>query len=182
MTGLGVLLQRRNVHTHVIPRTLPRALAVRQAGPFAGVPDPLTLVSTPPFRRFFVLPAAAELPEQPGFLQLPFQQPQGQLHIGVLHGDGQHGPPSWISDRAGRAARAYTRRSAVMVYGSDPPADRVAMALAVRQRDGRAPRPVPVEAPACLPPPAAAAPAWTALTKPTTAGPALVPLPGFIDI
>jgi len=30
-----------------------------------------------------------------------------------------------------------------MVYGSDPPADRVAMALAVRQRDGRAPRPCP---------------------------------------
>jgi len=172
VTALGVLLQRRNVHTHVIPRTLPRALAVRQAGPFAGVPDPLTLVSTPPFRRFFVLPAAAEFPEQPGFLHLPFQQPQGQLHIVVLYGDGQHGPPSWISDRAGRAARAYTRRSAVMVYGSDPPADRVAMALASH---------VPVEAPACLPPPAAA-PAWTALTKPTTAGPALVPLPGFIDI
>jgi hypothetical protein len=64
-----------------------------------------------------------------------------------------------------------------MVYGSDPPADRVAMALAVRQRDGRAPR----KAPACLPPPTAA-PAWTALTKPTTAGPALFPLPGFIDI
>jgi len=59
-----------------------------------------------------------------------------------------------------------------MVYGSDPPANRVAMALASH---------VPVEAPVCLPPPAAA-PAWTALTKPTTAGPALVPLPGFIDI
>ena len=49
VTALGVLLQRRNVHTHVIPRTLLRALAVRQAGPFAGVPDPLTLVSPPPF-------------------------------------------------------------------------------------------------------------------------------------
>ena len=63
-----------------------RALAVRQALTFAGVPDTLALVP-PPFRGFFVLPAAPELPEQPGVLQLPLQSTQGHLHIIVMHRD-----------------------------------------------------------------------------------------------
>jgi len=73
---------------HPRMRWVSGALAVRQSLTFAGVPDPLTLVPAPPFGGFFVLPAAPELPEQTGFLQLPFQQTQGNLHIVVIHRDG----------------------------------------------------------------------------------------------
>jgi hypothetical protein len=50
------------------------ALAVHQSLPFAGVPDPVALLSTPSFGGFFVLLTASEIPEQTGFLCLPFQQ------------------------------------------------------------------------------------------------------------
>jgi hypothetical protein len=56
---------------------------MRQPRTFPGVPDPIAFLPAPPFRRFFVLAAAPEFPEQPGFLQLPFQQTQGELHIVV---------------------------------------------------------------------------------------------------
>jgi len=88
--------------------------------------------AAPPFGGFFVLPAPPELPEEPGFLQLPFQQTQGKLHIVVMHRDDRHGLPSKVSGREGRPTRAHETRSAVLVLGSAPPARVVAMALAVR--------------------------------------------------
>src|SRR5215471_14290320 len=118
-------------HPHL--RRVASALAVRQACTFAGVPDPLTLVPAPPFGGFFVLPAAPELPEQTGALQLPFQQTQGQLHIVVMHRDGQHGLPSRMPGRAGCPTRARDPRFTGMVYGTDPPARGVALALSVRR-------------------------------------------------
>src|SRR5215468_9966966 len=115
------------------PAAVASALAVRQACTFAGIPDPLTLVPAPPFGGFFVLPAAPELPEQPGALQLPFQQTQGQLHIVVMHRDGQHGLSSRMPGRAGCPTRARDPRFTGMVYGTDPPARGVALALSVRR-------------------------------------------------
>src|SRR5262245_20434211 len=108
------------------------ALAVCQSRPFAGVPDPLALVPPPALRGFFVLPAPPEFPEETGFLQLPFQQPQSPLDIVVMHRDGQHGLPSRLPGRAGGSARARNPRSAVMVYGSDPYVRVGAMMLSVR--------------------------------------------------
>src|SRR5262249_9575748 len=83
--------------SHTAPRTPAwgsRALAVRQARTFAGVPDPRALLSPPPCGGLFILPAAPKLPEQPRLQSLPFQPPPGQLHLVVLHRDGQHGLPS----------------------------------------------------------------------------------------
>jgi hypothetical protein len=67
-----------------------RARAARQTLTSAGVSPPITFLP-PPFRGFFALPPAPEFPEQPGFLQLPFQETQSQLHIVVMHRDGEHG-------------------------------------------------------------------------------------------
>jgi hypothetical protein len=53
-------------------------------------------LSTPSFGGFFVLPAASDFPEEPGFLQLPFQQAQGKLDIVMMHRDSRHGTPSGI--------------------------------------------------------------------------------------
>ena len=58
---------------HSRMRWVYHALALRQSCTFAGIPDPLALLPAPPCGGFFVLPAPSELPEQPGFLQLPFQ-------------------------------------------------------------------------------------------------------------
>ena len=85
---LGGTGNEASVHTAATPSgpaDAPHTLAVCQARTFAGVPDPLALVPAAPFGGFFVLPAASELPKQPGFLQLPFQQPQGKLDIVLMH-------------------------------------------------------------------------------------------------
>src|SRR5262245_62348932 len=96
-----------------------RLLAVRQSRTFPGVPDALAHAPAPPFGGFFVLPAPPELPEQPGFLHLPFQQTQGKLHIVVRHRDGQPRLPSGASGRAGRPpARARSLCAAVLRLGS----------------------------------------------------------------
>src|SRR5262249_20167621 len=81
------LVCRRTPGCRRAPLATIRALAVRQARTFAGIPDTLALVPAPPFRGLFVLPAAPELPEEPGLLQLPFQPTQGKLHIVVMHRD-----------------------------------------------------------------------------------------------
>src|SRR5262245_42244810 len=101
------------------PLTAIRALAVRQALTFAGVPDTLALVPPPPFRGFFVLPATPEFPEQPGVLQLPLQSTQGKLHIIVMHRDSQHNLPSKTPDREVCPAYTCDPRSAFMVHSSD---------------------------------------------------------------
>jgi hypothetical protein len=86
-------------------------LAVRQPCPFPGIPDALAFPAAPPFGGFFVLPPPPELPEQSGFLQLPFQQTQGKLDIVVRHRDGQHRLPSGASGREGHRVRARVPRS-----------------------------------------------------------------------
>jgi hypothetical protein len=102
-----------------VPLRAIRVLAVRQALTFAGVPDTLALVPAPPFRGFFVLPAAPEFPEQPGVLQLPLQSTQGKLHIIVMHRDSQHNLPSKTPGREVCPAPARDPRSAFMVHSSD---------------------------------------------------------------
>jgi hypothetical protein len=72
-----------------------QALPVRQALPFASVPDPGMLLSTPSFGGFFVLPAASQFPEETRFLCLSFQQAQGKLDIVMMHRDSKHGTPLW---------------------------------------------------------------------------------------
>src|SRR5262245_40338672 len=67
------------------------ALAAQQPLAFAGVLNARALLPAPAFGGFFVLAAAPELPDEAGFLHLPFEQPQGKLHIVVLHHDGQSG-------------------------------------------------------------------------------------------
>src|SRR5262249_16845196 len=80
-------------------------LAVRESRPFPGLPDALAHAAAPPFGGFFVLPPPPELPEEPRFLHLPFQQTQGQLHIVLHHRAGQPRLPSGVSGRAGRPPR-----------------------------------------------------------------------------
>src|SRR5215510_8831675 len=99
---------------HPRMRWVSGALAVRQSLTFPGVPDPFALLPAPPFGGFFVLPAAPELPEQPGFLQLPFQQTQSKLHIVMMHRDGQHSPSSGATSRVARPARARDTHAAVI--------------------------------------------------------------------
>ncbi len=84
---------------------------MRQSRTFPRIPDALALASAPPFGGFFVLPPPPELPEQPGFLQLPFQPTQGKLDIVVRHRDGQHRLPSGTSGREGHRARARAPRA-----------------------------------------------------------------------
>ena len=86
-----------------------RVLAVHELRTFPGIPDALAYAPPPPFGGFFVLPTAPELPEQPGFLHLPFQQTQGQLHIIMRYRDGQPRLPSGASGRAGYPPRAGAR-------------------------------------------------------------------------
>src|SRR5262249_35831936 len=96
-----------------------RVLAVRESRTFPGLPDALAPAAASPFGGFFVLPPAPELPEEPRFLHLPFQQTQGQLHIVVRHRDGQPRLPSRASRPAGRPpARVRDLRAAVLVLGS----------------------------------------------------------------
>src|SRR5262249_53685971 len=93
-------------------------LAVRESRTFPGIPDALAHAPAPPFGGFFVVPPPPELPEQPGFLHLPFQQPQGKPHIVVRHRDGQPRLPSGASGRAAAPTRAHDLRAAVLVLSS----------------------------------------------------------------
>jgi len=70
-TGWQVPLARFTPR-HARLRWACRVLAVRESRTFPGLPDALAYAPAPPFGGFFVLSPPPELPEQPGFLHLPF--------------------------------------------------------------------------------------------------------------
>src|SRR5215831_7436041 len=99
--------------------TLPMShtLAMCQSCTFAGVPDPLALLPPPPCRGFFILPPPPEFTEQAGFLHLPFQLTQRQLHIVMMHRDAYHGPPSGAEWHVPRALPSWPSPSAAHPCG-----------------------------------------------------------------